>query len=207
MKRKQKSGASRPSRVSSNSKTRTGSTSSIGSRARQKSASTQSTKSVENIPFGGMDLTDDYKEFIESLNAFDVRYLVVGGYAVGQHGHPRYTKDMDVWIWIDQTNAENVMKALKHFGFGSLNLTVTDFLSKTTIVQLGYEPDRIDLITDVNNVTFEECYERRTIVNWKGIPVNVIGVDDLVLTKKGTGRLQDLADIEQLGKKVSLRDR
>lgn len=113
---------------------------------------------------------------------------------------------MDVWIWIDQTNAENVMKALEHFGFGSLNLTIADFLSKTTI-QLGYEPDRINLITDVNNVTFEECYERRTIVNWRGIPVNVIGVDDLVLTKKGTGRLQDLADIEQLGKKVSLKDR
>jgi hypothetical protein len=207
MKRKQKSGASRPSHESSNSKTKTGSTSSIGSRVRQKSASTRSTKSVENIPFGGMDLTDDYKEFIESLNAFDVRYRVVGGYAVGQHGHPRYTRDMDVWVWIDQTNAENVIMALKHFGFGSLNLTAADLLSRTSIVQLGYEPDRIDLITDVKNVTFEECYERRTIVNWMGVPVNVIGVDDLVLTKKGTGRLQDLADIEQLGKKVSLIDR
>ena len=154
-----------------------------------------------------MDLTDDYKEFIESLNAFDVRYLIVGGYAVGQHGHPRYTGDMDVWVWIDKTNAENIVKALNHFGFGSLPLKAEDFLSKSTIAQLGYEPDRIDIITDVNNVTFEDCYERRTIVNWKGVPVNVIGLDDLVLTKKGTGRLQDLADIEQLGKKVSLNDR
>lgn len=207
MKRKQKSGASRPLRVSSNSKTKTGSTSSTGSRARQKSASMRSTRSAENIPFGGMDLTDDYKEFIESLNAFDVRYLIVGGYAVGQHGHPRYTGDMDVWVWIDKTNADNIIKALNHFGFGSLPLKAEDFLSKSTIAQLGYEPDRIDIITDVNNVTFEECYDRRTIVHWKGIAVNVIGVDDLVLTKKGTGRLQDLADIEQLGKKVSLKDR
>ncbi|MBI5473325.1 MAG: hypothetical protein HY961_13355 [Ignavibacteriae bacterium] len=150
-----------------------------------------------------MDLTDDYKEFVESLNAFDVRYLVVGGYAVGQHGHPRYTKDLDIWVWIDKANAENLMKALNHFGFGSLPLKAEDFLSKDTIAQLGYEPDRIDIITDLNNVTFEECYERRTIVNWKGVPVNLIGVDDLVLTKMGTGRLQDLADIEQLGKKVS----
>ena len=207
MKRKQKSGVSRPPRASSSSKTKTGSTSSTGSRVRRKSGLKQSTKSVESIPFGGMDLTDDYKEFIESLNAFDVRYLIVGGYAVGQHGHPRYTGDMDVWVWIDKTNAENIVKALNHFGFGSLPLKAEDFLSKSTIAQLGYEPDRIDIITDVNNVTFEDCYERRTIVNWKGVPVNVIGLDDLVLTKKGTGRLQDLADIEQLGKKVSLNDR
>ncbi len=149
-----------------------------------------------------MDLTDDYKEFIESLNAFDVRYLIVGGYAVGQHGHPRYTKELDVWVWIDKTNADNIIKALNHFGFGSLALKAEDFLSKSTIAQLGHEPDRIDIITNVNNVTFEECYDRRTIVHWKGIVVNVIGVDDLVLTKRGTGRLQDLADIEQLGKTV-----
>ena len=94
MKRKQKSGVSRPPRASSSSKTKTGSTSSTGSRVRRKSGLKQSTKSVESIPFGGMDLTDDYKEFIESLNAFDVRYLIVGGYAVGQHGHPRYIEQL-----------------------------------------------------------------------------------------------------------------
>lgn len=83
----------------------------------------------------------DFKEFVQSLNDNEVRYLVVGGYAVALHGHPRYTKDLDIWLWLDRENALQVIAALQHFGFGSLGLTPEDFLTADQIVQLGYPPN------------------------------------------------------------------
>lgn len=202
MKRKQRSGASLSSSKKSKSESKTRRTSNIGSRSRRKNASRRSIKSAKSIAIRGMVLSDDYREFIESLNAHRVRYLVVGAYAVGHFGHPRYTKDLDVWVWLDRANAEKVVTALEQFGFGSLGLKVEDFLSKDTIIQLGYEPDRIDILTDLNDVRFEECFERKVIVSWRGTKVNLISRRDLIRSKQATGRLQDLADIEQLGKKV-----
>jgi hypothetical protein len=75
-----------------------------------------------------------------------VRYLIIGGYAVAYHGFPRYTKDIDIWIWVDPGNAEKVVKTLQEFGFGSLGLENEDFLEKGTVIQLGHAPNRIDLI-------------------------------------------------------------
>lgn len=147
-----------------------------------------------------MVLTDDYREFLESLNAHEVHYLVIGGYAVGHYGHPRYTKDMDIWLWMNKTNAERTVKALERFGFGSLGLKAEDFLSKDDVIQLGFEPDRIDLITSLESVSFEECFQRRQMVSWRGTNINVIGLEDLIRSKQSTGRLQDLADVEQLGR-------
>ncbi|MCU0389493.1 MAG: nucleotidyltransferase [Thermoflexibacter sp.] len=147
-----------------------------------------------------MVLNEDFKEFIKLLNDNGVKYLIVGGYAVALHGYPRYTKDLDFWIWIDRENAEKTVKSLKEFGFASLGLTAEDFLDPENIVQLGYPPNRIDLITDLTGLTFEDSYRNRKEVDFEGIKINFISVDDLITNKKKAGRLQDLADAEKLEK-------
>lgn len=146
-----------------------------------------------------MVLNPDFKEFFQLLNANDVRYLIIGGYAVAFHGYPRYTKGIDLWIWIDQDNAQKVVKSLRDFGFESLGLKPEDFLEADTIIQLGYAPNRIDLIMGVAGVDFEECYPLRVIEEVDGVPLGFIDLENLKKTKRASGRLQDLADIENLG--------
>ncbi len=145
-----------------------------------------------------MVLTQDFREFFQSLNGQNVRYLVVGGYAVAFHGHPRYTKDIDVWIGTDKTNAEKLIDALRAFGFGSLGLEAEDFLDPDDIVQLGYPPNRIDLFTALQGVDFDTCYAARIVVEIQGASVNFIDLENLKKNKRATGRLQDLADLEHL---------
>jgi hypothetical protein len=124
--------------------------------------------------------------------------LVVGGYAVALHGYPRATKDLDIWLWLDAENAARIVKALADFGFGTLGLEAADFLVPDQIVQLGYPPNRIDLITTLPGVEFERCYEARVIVMIDQLPVNFIDPDSLKRNKRASGRLQDLADLENL---------
>lgn len=143
-------------------------------------------------------LNPDFKEFAQSLNDSRVRYLVIGGYAVAAHGHPRYTKDLDIWIEMTPANAEAMVRALYQFGFSSLGLQPSDFLTPDQIIQLGYPPSRIDLITTPPGVDFETCYASRVTVEIDGVPVSFIGLDDLKRSKKASGRLQDLADLENL---------
>jgi len=140
----------------------------------------------------------DFKEFIQFLNDNHVHYLVVGGYAVAVHGHPRYTKDIDIWIEINQENAANLLCALEQFGFGSLGLQIQDFLSPDQIIQLGYPPNRIDLLTSIDGVNFADCYSSRLEINIDNIIVNFIDLENLRNNKKASGRLQDLADLENL---------
>lgn len=147
---------------------------------------------------GQMSLNPDWREFIELLNANSVQYLVVGGYAVAFHGHPRYTKDLDIWVWINPENAERMMRALEQFGFGSLDLSVQDFLTPDQIVQLGYPPNRIDLLTTIPGVEFQDCYAVRIQQVIDGVPVNFIDAENLKRNKRASGRAQDLADIENL---------
>lgn len=151
-----------------------------------------------NIIAGGTVLNPDFKEFIKSLNDNNVRYLVVGGYAVALHGYPRYTKDMDVWVEMTQENAARIVKALDQFGFGSLNLKESDFTEPDQIIQLGYPPRRIDILTTLPGVEFSECYPSHTTVDMEGISVNFIDLENLKKNKKATGRHQDLADLENL---------
>ena len=99
-----------------------------------------------------MVIEKDFKEFIELLNEHKVKYLVIGGFAVNYHGYPRYTKDIDFWIWLTKENIQLLIKAIKDFGFGSLGLDETDFEDTETIIQLGYEPYRIDLITTIRKL-------------------------------------------------------
>jgi hypothetical protein len=143
-------------------------------------------------------LNKDFKEFIQSLNDNQVHYLVIGGYAVALHGHPRYTKDMDVWIEMKPENAKQITKALEQFGFGSLGLKADDFLVPDQVIQLGYAPNRIDLITTLEEIDFENCYASRVEVKIDDVTVNFIDLENLKRNKKATGRYQDLADLENL---------
>ena len=145
-----------------------------------------------------MKLSRDFREFIESLNAHNVRYLVVGGYAVAFHGYPRFTKDLDVWLWLDAENAARAVQALADFGFASLDITADDFLVPDQIIQLGYPPNRIDLITTLPGVEFESCFDQREVVMIDDIPANFIDRENLIRNKQASGRLQDLADLEKL---------
>jgi predicted nucleotidyltransferase len=143
-------------------------------------------------------LNQDFKEFIQSLNDNHVRYLVIGGYAVALHGYPRYTKDIDIWIDMSPENAAKMVRALKQFGFGSLGLKAADFLVPDQIIQLGYPPNRIDLMTTPPGVDFETCYASRVKVVIDDVTVNFIDLENLKKSKKAAGRLQDLADLENL---------
>ncbi|MEE4599790.1 MAG: DUF6036 family nucleotidyltransferase [Desulfobacteraceae bacterium] len=143
-------------------------------------------------------LNKDFREFIELLNENEVRYLVVGGYAVAFHGHPRYTKDLDVWIGLSPENANKILDALIKFGFGSLGLKSEDFLESDQIIQLGYPPNRIDILTTLKDMNFEDCYNTRVEVEIRGLPINFIDIESLKKNKRATGRPQDLADVENL---------
>lgn len=143
-------------------------------------------------------LSKDFKEFIELLNRHKVRYLVVGGYAVAFHGYPRHTKNLDVWIALSPDNANKVIRALEKFGFGSLGLKAEDFLESEQIIQLGYPPNRIDILTTLKQIQFKECYKERVAVDIQGLKLNFIDLENLKLTKRATGRPQDLADAENL---------
>ncbi len=145
-----------------------------------------------------MNLSRDLREFVASLNAHEVRYLVVGGYAVAAHGHPRYTKDLDIWLEPDAGNAARTLDALHDFGFGELPLRIEDLMKPEQVIQLGYPPQRIDLISTLKAVDFEDCYARRMILQLDGIAVNFIDLENLKKTKRATGRFQDLADVENL---------
>jgi len=146
-------------------------------------------------------LSQDFREFFESLNDNGVRYLIVGGYAVAFHGHPRYTKDMDVWIDLSADNAACLVKALEQFGFGSLGLRPQDFIEPDQIIQLGYAPNRIDILTTLPGVEFEKCYASRVMAEWDDLTIPFIDLESLKQNKRVTGRHQDLADVENLEEK------
>ncbi len=142
-------------------------------------------------------LNQDFKEFAELLNAHGVDYLVVGGYALAVHGHPRYTGDIDFWLRSSEANVQRVMEALRAFGFGSLGLRAEDFAADA-VIQLGQPPRRIDLLMSIDGVSFEDCYQRREMVEVNGVKMNFIGLDDFKTNKRASGRHKDLADLESL---------
>jgi hypothetical protein len=143
-------------------------------------------------------LRDDWLDFLAALDANHVDYLVVGGVALGVHGHVRYTRDLDVWFRGTEQNAERLIGALRDFGFQSLQVTPAEFCKPRAMLVLGVEPSKIELINFADGVDFDECFPNRVIVPLGGIGISVIGIDDLRKNKKAVGRLQDLADLEQL---------
>lgn len=140
----------------------------------------------------------DFKEFIQSLNDNQVHYLVIGGYAVALHGYPRYTKDIDIWVEMSSDNAVRLLAALTQFGFASLDLQAEDFMAPNQVIQLGYPPNRIDLLTTPDGVDFETAYRTKLVVEVSGVQVNFIDLENLRINKRASGRLQDLADLENL---------
>jgi predicted nucleotidyltransferase len=143
-----------------------------------------------------MILNPDFKEFFQLLEEKKVRYMIIGGFAVAYHGYPRYTKVVDIWIMIESDNAEKMAAVLKDFGFESLGLEEKDFLTEDIIIQLGYAPNRIDLIMGLPEVIFEDAYTRRDEEKIDGVQLSFIGLEDLRAIKKASGRMQDLADLE-----------
>ncbi len=142
--------------------------------------------------------SQDFREFVELLIKNKAEYLIVGGYAVGIHGHPRYTGDLDIWLNATTHNAKQILKSVNEFGFDSFKLTLEDFTKAGNVVQLGYPPLRIDLLTEIDGVTFEECFKNRKEVIIEDLKVNFIGYDDLLKNKKESGRPRDIDDIDNL---------
>lgn len=147
-----------------------------------------------------MDLDENFREFVALLARHDVQYLVVGGYALAAHGYPRATGDFDAWIRTSADNARRLMKVLAEFGFGEVGITEGDLTSSDCVLQLGYPPNRIDLLTRVSGLEFEDAWERRMHVSLDGIDVNFVGRDDLIVNKRATGRPQDIVDVLRLTK-------
>lgn len=145
-----------------------------------------------------MVLNKDFREFIELLNANEVKYLIVGGYAVGFHGYPRYTKDLDIWILVSEENAEQILTALNQFGFGLMGLKREDFLNPENFIQLGYPPNRIDLVMSCDGLEFESTFKSKITVEADGLEINFIDLENLRMNKLASGRPQDLADLDNL---------
>ncbi len=146
----------------------------------------------------GLGLPKDFRELLELLNANGVRYLLIGGHAVGCYGYSRSTNDIDFFVARDLENANNLVKALTEFGFGSESLTPELFTAKDSLVIIGVEPLVVDFLTYMTGVEFEAAFASRNLVDDDGLRISVIGLDDLIKNKIATGRHKDLADVEYL---------
>jgi len=147
-------------------------------------------------------LSQDFKEFVELLNNHKVEYLIVGGYAVGVHGHPRYTGDLDVWINATAENAQKMIEVLNDFGFSSFGLTEVDFIKPSNVIQMGYPPFRIDILTKIDGVEFMDCYANRMTIQHDQIFINFIGINELKENKRASGRPKDLDDLANLSSEI-----
>jgi len=141
-------------------------------------------------------VSKDFKEFIELLNKNNVNYLLVGGYAVGYHSRPRYTEDIDIWIQPSLENAKKIIHVLNKFGFTGVSVSIEELIQPEKIIQLGLPPQRIDILTSIDGVNFNEAWERRIVDSFGDIPVFIISLKDLIKNKSSSGRTKDLQDIE-----------
>ena len=145
-----------------------------------------------------MEIQPDFRELLVLFNEQNVEYLIVGGYALAFHGTPRYTGDLDILVRPDPANTQRILKALALFGFGLLNLAAADFENPERVIQLGEPPVRIDLITSITGVSWEEAFSSRALGNYDDIPVYFLGRGSFIRNKRAIGRAKDLADIEAL---------
>lgn len=143
-------------------------------------------------------LNDDYKEMLQCLSEEDVKFLLVGAYALAVHGFPRATKDIDFFVWATPQNAANLIRALAKFGAPMDGISESDFSSEGVIFQIGNSPRRIDIITTIDGIKFDQAYANRKTFEVEGLQVPVISLEDLIANKRASGRKQDLADVEKL---------
>ena len=140
----------------------------------------------------------DWKEFVELLNSRKAEYVIVGAIALSWHGYSRYTGDLDVLLRPAAANAHAVLAALAGFGFGSLAISVSDLTSPDRVIQLGHPPARIDLLTSISGVSFDEVWAGRATGEFGGVPASYIGLAELLRNKRSTGRAKDAGDAEEL---------
>lgn len=145
-----------------------------------------------------IELPNDFKEFLKLLNSYQVEYLLIGGFAVGYHGYPRATNDMDVWVAVNQANADRLVAALNEFGFAGSGISADLFLEDKKVIRMGHPPMRIEVLTGISGVDFAACYVQRIVGEIDGIPVNIINLGDLKHNKRASGRYKDLDDLEHL---------
>jgi len=143
-------------------------------------------------------MNSDFKDLLQNLYECDVRYLVAGGYAVIHHSQPRYTKDIDIWLEPTAENAAKLMKAFRLFGIPMVGVTQEDFANPGTQFNLGVAPCEIDFLTTIPGLEFSPAWENRVSSDENGFPIFYLGKSDLIRAKQTAGRLQDLADIEEL---------
>ena len=148
-----------------------------------------------------MEVQQDFKELIELFNAHKVEYVIVGGYALAFHGSPRYTGDIDILVKPDEENAKKIFRVLVKFGFGSLDLKQEDFTKPEYVIQLGISPVRIDIITSLTGVTWQDVFGGKEKARYSDVSVFYIGRKEFIKNKRATGRKRDIADIEALGER------
>jgi hypothetical protein len=148
-----------------------------------------------------MFVNSDFSDLLNLFNVNHVKYLVIGGYALIQYVEPRYTKDLDIWISVDQENATAVFKSLKEFGAPLAEMTEVDFSQEGYFYQMGLPPVRVDILMGIPGLTFDKAWQRRVEVDFDGLLVKFISREDLITSKKASGRPQDLIDAELLSYK------
>ncbi len=145
-----------------------------------------------------MKLPKDLREFVALLNASRAKYVIVGGYAVAFHGRPRFTGDIDLFIESSIDNGERIVGALNTFGFEELNISAQDLSRDNLVLQLGFPPNRIDLMTSIDGVTFDQAWASRTAATMDDLPVNFISRELLIQNKIAAGRPKDMGDAQEL---------
>jgi hypothetical protein len=143
-------------------------------------------------------LNKDFKDILQLLLEENVEFLLVGGYAMGAHGYPRATKDIDIWVWADTANSAKVFHTLAKFGAPMGNVSPLDFSEAGVVFQIGVPPNRVDIITDLSGVDFKTCWGNRIVVSIDGLDIPVIGRGDLIANKRALGRPQDQVDADIL---------
>lgn len=146
-----------------------------------------------------MEAQQDFRDLLELFNRFKVDYIIVGAYALGYHGAPRYTGDLDILVMPDSSNARKIMQALREFGFGDVGLTEADFQEHGKVVQLGLPPVRIDIITSITGVSWDQALGGRVQGQFSDLTVNYLGRNDFIANKRALGRKKDIADLEAVG--------
>jgi hypothetical protein len=140
----------------------------------------------------------DFRELLSLFNAEDVRYLIVGDFALAHYGRPRYTKDLDIWIDCSEDNAQKLFRALARFGAPLANLTSRDFAEADIVFQIGIEPLRVDILTDISGPQFNDAWSQRENSTYGDVPVYLISKTDYIANKRASGRPSDLRDVEAL---------
>lgn len=146
-----------------------------------------------------MEVQQDFRELLALFNAHKIDYIIVGAYALAYHGAPRYTGDIDIFARPGLSNAQHIIQALEEFGFGSLGLTVSDFTAPDKVVQLGVAPVRVDIVTSLTGVSWEQADSGRAKGSYGDVTVYYLGKKEFVLNKQALGRKKDLADLEAIG--------